>query len=203
MLALVAPIAGLAAQSATVAVGGIAGGGEIEDPEAWRARILARIRNPPQGGSDADYEAWARAASAEVAYVAVKRAWVGEGSVGIVIAMRGPRAPTAAELDQVTDYLESKRPTTARVVVLGATMLAVPVTLSLDPDTPATRSAVQIALAQFFVRDAGIGVPLRRSRLDEAISSAAGEYSHGLTAPPGDVIPGPTQLPVLGAVTFT
>lgn len=201
-LSLVSPVAGLAPQTAVVAAGGLSGGADAEDDEALRARLLARIRQPPHGGAAFDYEAWARAASPEVAHVAVHPSWAGPGGVGVVVGMRGPRAPTAAELDLVAAAIAPLRPVTAQVTVLAAVPLPVDVTLVLDPDTVQTRAAVQAALETHFARDARIGARLARSRLSEAISAAAGEYSHQLIAPAADVEPGPTELPVLGTLTF-
>jgi uncharacterized phage protein gp47/JayE len=65
-----------------------------------------------------------------------------------------------------------------------------------------TRAAVEAALATFFANDARIGQDLARSRISEAISSAAGEYSHALTLPAADLPMADTELPVLGDVTF-
>ena len=200
VLPLVSPVAGLAQQSAVVAAGGFAGGRDTEGLEAWRARILRRIRERGRAGTRTDYHDWAEEAGA--AYVAVLPRWVGAGTVGVVVAMAGPRAPNTDELARIAAYIEQQRPVTATVVTLAATLLAVPVTLALSPDSVATRTAVSVALPGFFLRDAGIGRVLARSRLDEAVSSASGEYAHRIDTPSADVTPGATQLPVLDAVTF-
>lgn len=44
--------------TATVAFDGLTGGVDPEDIETFRARVLYRKRNPPQGGSEADYIEW-------------------------------------------------------------------------------------------------------------------------------------------------
>lgn len=202
-LALVSPVAGLSPQRGAVGADGLAGGAEAEADEALRARLLARIRVRPHGGAAFDYEAWARAVSPEVAHVAVYGGWIGHGSVGVVVGMHGPREPSGPELDRIEAAIEAARPVTAHVVVLGATLLPVHVTIALDPDTVPVRAAVQAALEAFFARDARIGAKLPLSRLSEAISSAAGEYSHALIAPTADILPDRTELPELGSVSFT
>lgn len=203
VLQLVSPIAGVLPQSGVVAAGDIIGGADIEGDEALRARLLARIRQPPQGGAAHDYEAWARAANPDVAHVAVYGNWAGLGSVGVVIGMRGPRAPSTGERNAVAAYIAPLRPVTADVAVIGADPVPIDITLALTPDTVQTRAAVEAALATFFANDARIGQDLPRSRISEAISSAAGEYSHVITLPAADVAMDDTELPILGDVTFS
>jgi uncharacterized phage protein gp47/JayE len=202
VLALVAPIAGLAQQQATVAAPGLTGGAAAETDEALRARLLARIRRPPAGGTVADYEAWARAASADVAHVAVRPLWLGAGTVGVVAAMAGPRVPTAPEIALIAAAIEAERPVTAAVTVLPAVLSPVAFQIRVSPDTAATRAAITGALDALFAREAAIGARLPRSRISEAISAAAGEYSHDLVAPSADVVPGPTDLPTRGGITW-
>ncbi|MBR0681903.1 baseplate J/gp47 family protein [Roseomonas eburnea] len=202
VLQLVAPIAGVLPQSAVVAAGGLTGGADLEADEALRSRLLARIRQRPHGGAAYDYEEWARAASPDVAHVAVYGNWAGLGTVAVVIGMRGPRAPETEELAAVAAHIAPLRPVTADVQVLAAVPVEVDITLTLSPDTVQTRAAVEAALATYFAADARIGQRLARSRISEAISSAAGEYSHSLTLPAADVEPEATELPILGTITF-
>jgi uncharacterized phage protein gp47/JayE len=202
VLQLVAPVAGVLPQSGVVATGGITGGADIEADEALRTRLLARIRQPPAGGAAHDYEAWARAALPDVQHVAVYGNWAGLGTVGVVVGMRGPRAPTSPEIASIGAYIAPLRPITADVQVLAAVPVAVNITLALTPDTVQTRAAVNAALATFFANDARIGQDLPVSRISEAISSAAGEYSHVITVPAADLPMADTELPVLGTVTF-
>lgn len=202
VLQLTAPVAGLLPQSATVEAPGFAGGADMEDDEALRARLLARIRQRPHGGAAFDYEDWARAASPDVAHVAVYGNWAGLGTVGVVVGMRGPRAPTAPEVAAIDAYIQPLRPVTAVLSVVPAVTVPVDITLTLTPDTVATRAAVTAALETYFAKDARIGQPLARSRISEAISAAAGEYSHVLTLPAADLDFADTELPVLGVITF-
>lgn len=202
-LSLVAPLDGVNA-TATVTGAGISGGVDVEGDEALRARILARIQTPPQGGSKSDYEAWA------LAVPGVTRAWVyprhlGDATVGVAIvcddAEDGP-LPSAEVLEAAQAHLESVRPVTAEVLVFAPEALAVPVTLALSPDTPSSRAAVLAELRDLFAREAIPGSTLYLSHIREAISVAPGETNHVLTAPTADIVPTPMQMPVLGTVTF-
>jgi uncharacterized phage protein gp47/JayE len=193
-----APIAGLT--SATVAAGGLVGTDD-EALEAWRARILARIRLGADYGQAGSY---ARAALgvAGVAYAAEKPGWLGAGTVGVVVAMAGPAVPNSTQLAIVQAALDAMRPVCASVTAVAASLLPVAVTVHLVPDTAATRAAVQSALALFFQTEAAIGGTLYASRLDEAISSASGEYAHTRSLPAGDVTLSAAQLATLGTVSF-
>lgn len=192
------PVAGLA--GATVSTGGIVGQDD-EALEAWRARILRRIRVGPDYGQAGSYIR-AAFAVAGVGYAIERPGMLGPGSVGVVVAMAGPRVPNAGELAAVQAALDAMRPVTALVSAVAASLLPVDIVLSLNPDTVATRGAVNAALAAFFQAEGQIGGGLSRSRLSEAISSAAGEYSHVLTTPAADVALGSAQLATLGTVSF-
>jgi uncharacterized phage protein gp47/JayE len=206
VLQVVSPLAGLSPQAAIVAAAsdgsGLSGGTDLEAIESWRARILARIRLPAMGGSNADYTTWSKEALDTVAYVQVISNWTGLGNVGVFIAMAGPRAPTTAEIAIVQAYLNIAKPVTAAVFVLAATLVPTNFTLHLNPDTLAIRAAVTAALSLSFQTDAQIGATLYYSRFDAAISSVGGEYSFERTVPAGDVVPASTQLLTLGTITW-
>ena len=200
-LALASPVDGLANQAGVVTGTNVAGV-DIEALENWRARILLRIRTPAMGGAASDYVTWAQQA-APGAIVAVKPGWVGNGTVGLVVAMPGPAVPSSGQLATIASYVQTMKPVTSQLVTLAASLHPVDVTLHISPDTVAVRNATLAALALFFQQDAAIGGTIYASRLDDAISSASGEYSHQRTAPAGDVVMGATEIPVLGTVTFT
>ena len=196
----VSPLAGLAPQS--VVLDGMSGGTDLEATEAWRIRILARIRQPAMGGAANDYVTWAKAALDSVVYAAVLPNWLGMGTVGVVIGMAGPRVPTSGEVAAVAAYIAPRRPVTAAVTVLAASLAPVNISLHISPDTTATRAAVLAALQLSFAQDAQIGGTVFASRLDNAISGS-GEYSHERFTPSADVAVSATQLPTLGSVSFT
>lgn len=179
-LTLVSPIAGVTALA--VDGNGLAGGTDLEDVESWRARIIDMIRNPPAGGSRADYIKWCKAAGA--AYVNPIRGWLGAGTLGVVVAMKGPVAPTTSELDTIQDYLddETRRPVRANATVVAATLVPQPMTIALNPDTSAVRAQVLAALTAFYA-GLDIGAVIYGSKLDDAISTASGETSHKLLSP--------------------
>ena len=204
ILPIVTALAGLDPQSATLDDGGLAGGAAEETDESLLARLLAVIREPGHGGASFDYPNWVFAQFAASKVKAIPN-WVGYGSVGVVVAMgtaTAPVAPTGAEIDAISAYLETQRPVTAEVIVLSFIPKVQPYTIKLTPDTVANRAAVAAALDEFHAREADIGGTLPHSRISEAISAANGEYSHVLTVPSGDVVCAPRELASRGAITW-
>ncbi len=202
VLDLVSPIAGLSPQIATVQADEVTGGRPAETDDALRVRLLARIRQPPRGGAATDYEVWARDAGG-IGYVSVRPLGMGAGTVGVIVALDGPAEAQAGDIARVEASIEASRPVTASVYVLAATLLPVPLTIALSPDTVQVRGAVQTALELFFRTEAAIGVAIPLSRISEAISSAGGEYSHRIVSPTDAIEPAIAELPILGTITWS
>lgn len=197
-----------------------AGGADDETPEEVQVRYLQRIREPPMGGSSADYKAWVGNV-ASVYAVKVVEDWIGRGSVGLVIALKNddgtPRVPTELELTAIGSYIGAQdsqtgvRPVTARVIPLAAELVEVPASVRLRPDGALTRAAVQAAYDRFIAtigdeddieNESPIGATIEPSRISEAISAADGEYSHDLTVPAARYTLGTKECPVATEITW-
>jgi uncharacterized phage protein gp47/JayE len=201
---LVAPLAGLSAQAGIVAAPGFAGGLDEEELDAWRARLLARIRAGVPYGQAGAYSAWALTVPGVVA-VAERPGWVGPGSVGVVFAtgtVLAPTAPSPSEVAAVQAVLDANRPVTAFAVAVPATVTPLNLTIRLEPDSAAVRAAVTEAARLFLAAEPGIGGVIKRSRLSEAISSAQGEFAHRLDLPAADITLGAAELATLGTITW-
>lgn len=199
-LGLVSPIAGV---QATATAGEVSGGADVETDDALRARVLARIRQAPHGGAAADYTTWA------LEVPGVTRAWVypewdQPGSVALTFVRDDDASPIpdAGEVATVQTYVDARRPVTADLTVFAPTAVPLNLTIDLVPDTAEVRAAVAAELADFIRREAEPGGTIYRSRLVEAISSAAGEAHHILSVPAADVAHGYGQMPTLGAITW-
>lgn len=200
-LQLASPIAGV--NSAATASTALVGGAEIEDVEAWRARILARIRKAPQGGAADDYEAWA------LEVPGVTRVWVSPGEIAAgTVTVRFVRdedlspIPDAGEVSAVQAYIDERRPVTAITYVVAPTAVPLDFTIDLSPDTPATRAAVEAELRDVIRREGRPGGTLLITHLREAISVAAGETDHVLSSPGANVPHTTSELPVMGVITW-
>jgi uncharacterized phage protein gp47/JayE len=201
------PLAGVNA-TATVASGGIAGGVDEEGTEEVRDRLLLRLREPPEGGADQDYEAWA------LAVAGVTRAWtypveLGLGTVVVRFVRDGesPIFPDAGEVAAVQTALNAQRPITATVTAVAPTSLAVAFTIHIVPDNADTRTAVQAELADLMTRVAEPGDGAGRgkillSAIRTAIGIAEGVTDYTVTVPAADVTPSLGQLATVGTITW-
>lgn len=199
-LTFVSPVADVDT-TATVAAGGLIGGGDSESDEELRARLLQLWRDPPQGGSNADYVAWAREISG-VSDVWVAGEEMGDGTVTVRF-LQGGVLPVAGEITAVSDHIETKRPITAEVFVVAPIEVALDVTFtSLTPNTAAVQAAVQAELQDLTERERAPGVTILLSHIREAISRATGETDHVISAPAADVTHAAGEIPKLGTVTF-
>lgn len=202
-MTFVSPIAGVSA-GAVVAVGGLTGGADAEDPEDLRARLLERLRQPPHGGNAADYVRWAKEVPG------VTRAWVyplknGLGTVGVTFVMDGREdiIPEAGDVADVEDWIEERRPVTAEVDVYAPTPVDLDLTIHLVPDTPEGRLAIEANLRDMLARDAEPGGTILISRIREAVSIAAGETDNTITTPSANVTHDADELAVLGDITWS
>ena len=200
-LALTTPIAGV--NTAATALTALAGGADVEGIEAWRARILARIRKPPQGGSQDDYLAWAYGVPG------VTRAWVYPNELGAgTVTLRFVRdddvsiIPDAGEVAAVQAAIDAVRPVTATVTVVAPVATPRNFTIQLLPDTGTNRAAVQAELAELYRRAAAPGGTMLISQQREAISIAAGEVDHVMTVPAANQAHAAGLLPTLGVITW-
>ena len=201
LLTFQSPVSGVSPQVGIVDSNGITGGTDLESAESWRARILQRIRRPPAGGAAADYRAWALEV-APTAIVTVAPGWVGGGTVGVLVALAGPSVADGTTIAAIQANVDAKRPVTAEVHVVAATLHPIAFTMHLNPDTSATRAAALAALTLALQADADIGGIVYMSRLDAALQNASGEFSHERTAPSADVVLAPAEVAALGAVTW-
>lgn len=199
---LVSPVTGVDAE----AVGSeMAGGAEAESDESLRERLLYRLRNPPRGGTDTDYVAWAKEVPG------VTRAWCfpKEQGIGTVVVrfatdeLTDDGIPTSGMVQIVADHIAESAPVTAATTVVAPVAKPVDFRIKdLIPDSESVRAQVEAELKSLFVREATPGEALLISHIRQAISSAAGEEDFELLEPTADVPAGSTQLLVVGEVTY-
>lgn len=202
-LTLVSPVSGLSSQ-ASVGVDGLTNGADIEADADLRLRLLLRLRNPPSGGTAADYEQWA------LEVPGVSRAWVfpmelGEGTVTVRIVRDGDLSliPDAGEIATVQTYIDARRPATAELFVVAPVAVPIVFQIALTPDTLAARAAVEAELRDLVLRESAPGKTLLVSHVREAISIALGEDDHVLVAPAGNVTHSVGEMATFGSVTWS
>lgn len=213
---LVTAVAGIDAV-ATVDEPGMDGGADEESDDDLRERLLLRMQETPQGGADTDYRQWA------LEVPGVTRAWpspkeMGLGTTTVRFMMDNVRAAEngipqgdnasdyiAGSGDQQTvyDHIDALRPCQGVLFVVAP--IAVPLDLTitgLNPDSAAVRAAIEASVNDMLLRDAEPGGTIRYSRIVEAISVAAGESYHKLTAPIDDVTHDTGEIAVPGVITY-
>jgi len=201
VLSFQSPISGIDS-SGEVAASTVDGTDE-ETTEALRVRFLARLAEPPMGGSSADYVAWSK----EVA--GVTRVWVEELGLGpgtvVVRFVRdndGSIIPDAGEVTALQTYLDTKRPAHATVTAHAPTANAVAYTIAVVPDTTAVRAAVTAQLDDLHLREGEPGVTLLLSAIRTAIGNATGLTDYTLTVPAANVTNTANQIPTRGTITW-
>ena len=203
-MTLVSPIAGV--QSVAVS-GELSGGADIESEDELRARLLARIRKPPQGGCSYDYEAWALEVDG------VTRAWVYPQELGLgTVTVRFVRdndgtgsaiLPDAAEVAEVQAYIDERRPVTADVTVVSP--VAVPLNFQISGLTPATQAvkdAIAAELQDLLLRESVPGGTILLSHIRAAISAATDEDDYALVSPAANVTHTTGQMATMGTITW-
>jgi len=215
-LTLTSPVPGIAS-TVTVGPGGLAGGNDLESIDSLLARLLLRIRETPQGGSQGDYEEWAMAVPG-VTRVWVYQWWLGTGTVGITFMMDG-RAnpiPQAADVAAVQAAINAARPVGAPTFVFAPTGAPFNPTIHLNPTSAAIQAAVEANLASLIANQCTPGgnylvngVPtagglLYYSHINAAISAAAGEIDFTLELPAFgcNVQTGPGIITTMGTITW-
>jgi uncharacterized phage protein gp47/JayE len=123
------------------------GGTEIETDTQLRARVLARIRQPPMGGDADDYVQWA------MKLPSVTRAWaapreMGMGTITIRFMCDALRAdvggfPIQDDIDVVRNYLNTVRPVAVKdFFVMAPVSEPINFNLSLTNDSLALRTQI-------------------------------------------------------------
>ncbi|MBF0858790.1 baseplate J/gp47 family protein [Gluconobacter sp. LMG 31484] len=193
---LVSPVSGIG--TVVSDQNGLTGGAPVEGVESWRARIIDEIRNPPGAGTVADYTKWAKDAGALV--VNVVPAYTGPGTVGILFLASDYAVPSPAQVTAMQAAIDAKRPVRGNATVYAAEVVPQNPQIQLNPDTAAARTAVQDALAPYYL-SVGLGGRVYVEALQAQISTAAGQ-KNTLVSPTQDFTLAANQQPVLGAINW-
>jgi uncharacterized phage protein gp47/JayE len=149
---LVTPIAGVDAD--VMIASATQSGEDAEDMEVFRARVAYRQAARPQGGAIPDWVGWATEV-AGIAEAIVERPAAGSIAIYPLTDDADPanRIPDAAKLTEVETYVsdQTRAPIrAAEITVAAATELDFDVDIAdLDPDTTATRAAIEAAIQAY------------------------------------------------------
>jgi uncharacterized phage protein gp47/JayE len=219
-LTLTAPPVGADAE-AVVVNDGIVDGFDVESVESVVERTLELIRAPRRGGSEEDYEIWAKEVPG-IANAYARGSFAGIGTVLVIVAQEWDPAlplsptntpiPSASLIGDVEAYLEERKPAGLHLVAVQPPVLqSLDPFIVLDPDSPTIQANVARSLAlQLATVDPGT-----LARYDDqviAINRAAGEEHHQLwtedldnpaTYGPYNTQVGDNNLLIPGTITWT
>ncbi|MEM9369565.1 MAG: baseplate J/gp47 family protein [Pseudomonadota bacterium] len=206
-LAFVSPLAGVDVQATA---GALLGGGDRESDASLRDRYLTRKRQPPHGGAEHDYVAWALDRDAHG--VRSTRAWVGRHEMGVgFVTVRfmmdddtPDGIPAQGDVDTVAAYILQEGPVGAQIFTVAPVAAPLDVSLQVSPLTAEVQDAIRAAIADLIRREAVPGGTILISHLREAISTAPGEFDHVVTSPVANVVASaPGEIATVGTITIT
>lgn len=183
---LVSPPTGM---DATVTLStAMAGGTDLEKPEAVLARLLELMRNPPAGGSAADYRRWAlEVPGVANAIVLPKRRGVATIDVCITAA---DGLPSAAVIATCAAWIEDRRPAGAEVFVYAPVVRTVDMRAKVELLAGFTLANVQAATATAYTEALASLSPneaLKRWRIETLLGNIAGVADRLLVTPVANV----------------
>lgn len=211
-LTFVSPPAGIVASAPLKTSTSISGGADLESDASLLARLLARLSQPPQGGSRADYEAWAQAALPSTDRVWVQT-WTDPGSsltpgsVNVYFTIDGTGVsviPSAQNVIDVNAEIQDSRPVTADVTVAAPTPHTFSLALNVhyaDGYSSADEADIEAAIAAEIesmfrdvaeVAEAGQSIPV--SHLHDAIALVPGIAYYAFTSVDGGGATAPVVL---------
>jgi uncharacterized phage protein gp47/JayE len=205
-LSVETPITNLITEATVLALDG---GTDEETDDELRFRVLARIRQPPQGGAAHDYVIWS------LAVPGCTRAWVsplemGIGTVTVRVIFDDLRAdddgwPQAVDLNAVATYIDTVRPVAVKDFwVLAPIKQRVDVLIKIiDPDTTEIRAAVEANLKDMFFEQAAPGQTIFAAWKVQAIMNTANVRSVELLNYDDDMMASPGHMAVLGDIQYS
>lgn len=155
-------------------ISGFDDGTDLETKEAWLARILFRIQNPPSSGSVSDYIRWATSISGVgIAWCIPAEEYLGAGTVGVGLATDTLGAVSASVISNVEEYIDEVRPIPANVTVFSANPLNVIYSITLQPNTTEMQEAIEANLTAMHITEADMRTgEVKLSKIRAAIGAA-------------------------------
>lgn len=201
-----APVTLLAAPSGVQSAARLTltGGSDAEDDATLLARLLDYMRNPPSGGTAADYRRWAR----EVPGVADAQVYPlrqGPGTVDIVII--GPDGIPGDDVRQAAQaHIDACRPVTAKAsTVYVPEALVVDFSWRIKTNGTVTLLELQPQIEELLALELNTLLPgesVILSRLQAMISNLRGVVDVAIVSPVANITPTDLEWARLGTVTL-
>ncbi len=208
-LQLVSPVTGVDS-AFTIGTAGISGAADVETDAQAVWRLHQRLAHQPMGGAPADYARWAMQVAGITRAFGVRNP-AGPCTVGVVVLADANTdgLATQAQIEAVRNYiLDPDRGPPDELFVITPTLIKQDYSIHLIPDSAAMRAAVRDELKNLYWRTAAPAGGMPHTHVVEAISLAAGEYTHSIASPAITVggmftTANWREMLALGTVTFT
>ena len=175
------------------------GGGDAEEDEQLRQRILDSFLRLPNGANAAFYEQGALSFDEVVAAVALPRNR-GVGTVDVAVAT-AQGVPDQELLERLNDYFRERREIAVDVQACAPREVRVDVTVGIQSaDQEQTAQRVEQELRGWF-SGRRLGENVLRAKLGGIVFAVDGVENYVLSMPEADILVEKDQLPVLGKVT--
>lgn len=212
LMSLTSPIGNIESDATVTAIA--VEGEDQEGDQSLRARVIARIQQPPAGGTANDY------IQETLSVAGVTRAWVSPGLIGegtVVIYFvednDSPIIPDAAKIAEVQSAIDLFKPVTADAIVVAPIEKPLNLTIAISPNTITVQNAIIAEIKDLILRESNVSGSYKTvgstytgklllSKINEAISIAAGEEDHVLISPIADIEPTTGELITFGSITF-
>lgn len=157
---------------------GADGATDQETIEELRTRLLLKLRTPVSGGRASDYSQWAESITGCV-YAWTIDAYMGVGTVGVMIAGENKTAVSDDVKTAVADYIETKRPLGVLVYVYSVVPVIIGFTIAVPSGTSDDlKTSIRTALADLFNDESKISGTILLSHIQSAImSTGISDYS--------------------------
>lgn len=212
ILTFVTPQAGIN-QTATITGTGITGGADVESVSELLSRLVFRVQNPPSGGTQYDFERWAREVPG-VTRAWCKPEWPQAGSVGVTFVQdNNPDIfPGEGDVQRVAEYIRSHddpatgqpvgQPLGPTVKVFKLTNKPVDFEIRISPKTPENQAAVKQALTDLLYNESSPGALVLPSSFWRTVAGVKNLEDFEVRSPLKSVMAGDSELLTVGEITW-
>ncbi|WP_211750241.1 baseplate J/gp47 family protein [Paenibacillus sp. Marseille-Q4541] len=182
------------------------GGRDQETQTEFRERYFEEVRDPSSSANPSQYKKWAKEIPG-VYDARVFRAAGGGGNVLVVILNADNRAPSAAVVRAVNDYIQSVKPVDAVVTVRSVTEVLINITATLtlkeSSDLSSVTEQCQTAVSNYL--SSITDTIVRFNRISEALLSVEDVLDHDglqINGGKGNLQLAEDEVPIAGAINF-
>ncbi|WCK53830.1 baseplate J/gp47 family protein [Aneurinibacillus sp. Ricciae_BoGa-3] len=194
-------VAIMGVESIVVASPGLSGGANTETDDELRARYIEDIQHPENGGSISDYIRWAKQVSGVESANCIELAR-GPGTTDVVI-LSANGLPSSDLITSVQNYVNTKKPTCADVLVRGPQAVVVDITLTYWTDSVSPLEQTITDAIQKYITSVGVGGTVRVSQIYNIVMDIPEIKDMTLTAPTQNLVLTQDQIAELGHITLT